>query len=236
MNPNMNQATPVTIEPEMMNQEEVSQAQVLNYDDVNTVAQTENKNSIGKKIAIFLAIIGTILLSGGIAYSLMPEDVAAPATEDSTEKAINSNTNGPLTCTMKDNQGIDHLLRTSSYVFSFDENNQLTNYNKAYKFTTIAGDVQSEQKYTEQYTLLKNLSITLQKAPIQGYLMTLGEPATNESTKEFMTKVTVDLNLFDNTQVPKEITDNTATSVEFTKGTTREQVLKTVELWSATCQ
>lgn len=236
MNSNVNQATPVTIEPEMMNPEEVSQAQVLNYDDVNTAAQTENKNSLGKKIAIFIAIIGTILLSGGIAYSLMPEEVAAPATSESTEKAIDSNSNGPLTCTMKDDQGVDSLLRTSTYIFSFDENNLLINYNKEYQFSTIEGNVQSEQKYTEQYNLLKNLSIKLQKNPIPGYLMTIGESANDTPTKEFSTKVTIDLNLIDTTLITKEIADNTATNLDFVKGTTRDQVLKTVELNGSTCK
>lgn len=235
MDPNMNQNDQMMQQPQMMNPQEVSQAQVLNYDDVNYAAETESKSSSLKKGALFFALIGIILIGGGIFYKLTPNDTPQPAPSD--EKAA-STENGAKTCSLSTEASSDGLNRNIVYTLNYDENQALTSYNKDYTISTVAGNVQSGVTFNNEVTSMQTISTTLAATPINGYSLTIDEPTETDGVQTANVKVIIDLVILDLTKIneDKNITGNSVANVDLTKGATEEDIKTKLTSFGYSCQ
>ncbi|MBQ6539255.1 MAG: hypothetical protein IJL76_03145 [Bacilli bacterium] len=235
MDPNMNQNNQMGVEPQMMNPQEQVQAQVLNYNDVNTTVQEEKQSSSLKKVAIFFVFIAVILIGGGVYYKVLgPEEEPAP-TAPSTTKAA-SPTNGTSTCTLADEQGSNNLIRKTIYTMNFDESLLLISYTKDYTATTIPDDVQSDSTFLDEQTNLRVLAKAVTTKPINGYSLTLTEPATTDSPKTLNAKVIIDFAVLNTNDLTKELIENTVTNVDLKKGDSKDAVETALRSYGYICQ
>ena len=229
-------------QPQMMNQQEQNQAQVLNYEDVNNVAQKERKNTSVKKIALFIAIIGVILLGGGVMYTLNPieEESSSPApsetkaVEETTAPAETETPSVITTCTLDDSAGTDGVTRKTVYTLSYDSNNTLASYTKDYTVTPVENNTAGQTKVTEEQTNLNTIATTLTTAPINGYSLTVTPPA--DPTSALTVKLVVDFSILDATTIPQTISANAVTKVDLTKGQTPDAIQSTLTGFGYTCQ
>ena len=239
MDPNMNQNNQMgMVEPQIMNPQEQNQAQILNYNDVNAVAEEEKHSSSGKKVALFLALIGIILVGGGVFYTLNPTEETSSTTtptEPSTTKAVTpAQTN--TTCTLSDEAGIDDVTRQTIYVLNFDESGILTNYNKDYTVSTIKDDNKSPIKFKEEVQTYTKLFNDLQTSPVDGYTINMTQSGEGTDTQSLNVKVIIDLQTLDTTKLSGEIMSNTVTKADLVKGTEKETVKSTLGGYGYICQ
>ena len=245
MDPNMmnqNNQSGGMQQPQMMNQQDQNQNQVLNYDDVNNVAQKEKKSTSVKKIAIFIAIIGVILLGGGVMYTLNPIDEETPAPTPSDTKAIEETTTPEetetpsviTTCTLEDKAGTDGVTRSTVYTLSYDSNNTLASYTKDYTVTPVENNTAGQTKLTEEQTTLNTIATTLTTAPINGYSLIVTPPA--DATTALTVKLVVDFSILDATTIPETINANAVTKVDLAKGQTPDVINQTLTGFGYTCQ
>ena len=233
MDPNMNQNDQMNVQPQMMNTQEISQAQVLNYEDVNYTAEAETKSSSLKKGALFFALIGIILLGGGIFYKLTPSDEPTPAPSDT--KAI-STESGANTCTLSDNGGNDSLIRTATYTLNYDDNRALIGYTKEYNASTIAENVQSGVSFNNELTAFQTIVTETNATPIPGYVLSLVEQPETDGVKSMNVKVVIDLAILEAPKLTKNITSNSVAQVDLTKGTSEADILSKLTSYGYTCQ
>lgn len=223
-------------QPQMMNQQEQNQAQVLNYEDVNNVAQKEKKSTSVKKIALFIAIIGVILLGGGVMYTLNPIEEESSSPTPSETKAVEETETPAVitTCTLEDKAGTDGATRSTIYNLSYDANNTLASYTKDYTVTPVENNTAGQTKVTEEQTTLTTLATTLTTAPISGYSLTVTPPA--DPTAALTVKLVVDFSLLDATTIPETINANAVTKVDLTKGQTPDAIQTALTGFGYTCQ
>ncbi len=225
------------MQPQMLNPQEMAQAQVLNYNDVNAVAQEEKKSSSLKKLALFLGIIGVILVVGGVMqkFTLGDNINPTPTTIPSTTKEITPST-ATTTCVLSDDSGQSGVLRSTVYIINFSQEGKLTGYSKEYTVTTIDENTSSPGKLQEEQKSLESLSEMVTKTPVNGYSITLKKPLSTDHPQVLTSKVVIDFSTLDINQVPGALMANTATKVDLQKDQENAIVRETLESFGYTCQ
>ncbi len=225
------------MQPQMLNQQEMVQAQVLNYNDVNAVAQEEKKSVSLKKLALFLGIIGVILVVGGVMqkFTLGDDINPTPTTIPATTKEITP-TNGNSTCVLSDDSGQSGVLRSTIYVLNYNAEEKLTGYNKDYTVTTIEEDNSSVGKLQVEQKTLETLSNLLTKTPVTGYSIQMTKPLATDHPQVLSTKVIIDFSTLDINKLPAQLMTNTITKVDLQKDQEKASVKQTLEAFGYICQ
>jgi hypothetical protein len=240
-------------EPQMMGYQEQTQAQVLNYNDVEMTAEKENKAKSTKKIALFCAIIGIILIGGGVFYKFNPtETTPTPAAsetkniEDQTVPEETTPVEDPnaqtaatnATCTLSDTTGTDGATRETVYTLVFDASSALMSYVKTYTVTAIDGvqKAAGSAKIKEENTAFTTILTSLNTTPVTGY--TMGITPTQDGANMTALKVTinVDFSSLDVTKIPANVTANAITKVDLSKGQNQSEVQTTLGSFGYACQ
>lgn len=233
MDPNMNQNNQMGVQqPQMMNQQEQVQAQVLNYNDVNYAAEEETKSTSLKKAAMYIAIIAVILIGGGVFNKLTATEEEPPASE---QKAADTNTQ-MSTCVMEDNQTANDLVRKTTYIINYDEGLALVSYTKDYTASTIADDNQSAALFVEETTKFSEMAAQLKKTPIAGYTLEFPEPTGDGKVQTLTVKVAIDFSQIDVSKLTDEMQANSVSKVDLTKGDSKDNVESTLTSYGFSCQ
>lgn len=243
------------VEPQMMSYQEQTQAQVLNYNDVEMTAEKENKAKSTKKVALFFAAIGILLIAGGVFYKFNPTDeqtatvpssetkniedttpVEDPATEVPVDQTQTASTTS--TCTLSDSSGTDGATRETVYSLVYDANATLMNYSKKYTVTSLDGAQKAAgvAKVKDENTTLTNLMTILNTTPVTGYSLQLTPTEQGNEIIALTATVNVDFSTLDISKIPAEISKIAVTKVDLSKGQSQEDVKKLLTSYGCVCQ
>ena len=204
--------------------EELQKTLVLNLQEVEEVVKYEKKTS--KKPAIILAVIGIISIIFGSTYPMIQSFTSKNNVKSNVEKRTNPSTDvekntikddfETLTCYKSSYENPDKTDQDISINYEF-KNNKLTHYMTMLNVTPMVTETpesakQIVAKYTAQYQPYLINSI--------GYMTNISSSDTS-----FMLTVDVDINELMTEELNPIISQNEITKIEFTKDTTKEQII-----------
>ncbi len=244
------------VEPQMMSYQEQTQAQVLNYNDVEMTAEKENKAKSTKKIALFFAALGIILVAGGVFYTLNPTDEQTtvpttetkniedqtpaedPGTETPADPAQPQTASTTSTCTLSDESGTDGTTRETMYTLVYDANTTLMSYSKKYTVTSLQGAQKAAgvAKVKDENTTLTNLMTILNTTPVTGYTLAITPTQEGDDIIALTATVNVDFSTLDISKIPAEISKIAVTKVDLSKGQSQEDVKALLTSYGCVCQ
>lgn len=214
--------------------EDLTKTQVLNLNDVQKVANYEKK--VSKKPAIFLFILGILLIAGGFAYPYIMEMIGGETSNntpnsneetqtDENQSEVQTQT-GSLICNYAQAGNADGTDMTISLQLNFVED-QLNNYVKTIVVSPTVG-----QEAIGNATI-QNLYASLQPyqaAQIPGYVL-----AVTSNEIELQETLTIDFTTLDKTQIPTDY-NTTYTMVDFDANESMQSVRTKVEANGYQCQ
>ena len=208
---------------QQMTQEELQKTQVLNLQEVEAAVKFEKRFS--KKPALIIGIIGIALLLAGSSFQVL--NILNSKKEQS--KIENRKVTGEirtevLTCiktTLNNPDGTDIV-----YSINFNlTNNKLTNYMKTYTVTQVVGNDKGKKTISEADKKYKDYMNST-----EGY-----EVSLTTSDNGYILMNQVDFEILELTKVNNKQNENSITKVDYTKFSSKEDIIEKAKKSGFTC-
>lgn len=224
---------------QVMQQTDLTKTQVLNFNEVEQVANYEKKTS--KKPAIFLAIIGILLIAGGFLYPTIEKMISKEETTPTKENKVSSNTNkndtdvnSTLTCNLVQNITESKIVSTTTETLNFT-NDKLQNYEKTIDLKSSETNLSSTPEYITNF----DTALTaIMETSIDSYnivKVAIANDTNSSISSEYQAKIQIDLTTFDKTKLTDSHKNNTFTNVEYDLNDSKEIVKQKALALGYTC-